>query len=100
MNSSVLDDAIKIFYPLKDPKESLGMVVLEWLDFKASKLEEKIMTFERKYGMEFKEFDETIKKEGAAFDEEDDWMDWGDYVDLLEELRKYRRDVLYQLKKR
>lgn len=99
MNSGVLD-AIKIFYPLKDPKESLDMVVLEWLDFKVSMLEEKVMGFERKYGMEFNEFNEKIKKEGASFDEEDDWIDWGDYIDLLGELRKYRRDVLYQLKRR
>ncbi len=99
MNSIVMD-AIKIFYPLKDPEESLDMVVLEWLDFRVSRLEEKVMIFERKHGMEFKEFDEKIKKEGASLDEENDWIDWGDYVDLLEELKKYRRDVLYQLKKR
>ncbi len=98
MNSEVMD-AIKIFYPLKDPKESLDQVVLEWLDFKVSELEEKVMAFERKYGMEFWEFDEKIKKDGASSDEEDDWMDWGDYIDLLEELRKYRRGVLYLLKK-
>ena len=98
MNSGVMD-AIKIFYPLKDPKESLNLVVLEWLDFKVSELEEKVMAFERKYGMEFKEFDEKIKKEGASFDEENDWIDWEDYIDLIEELRKYRRGVLYQLKK-
>jgi len=96
---SIVTDAIKIFYPLKDPKESLDLVVLEWLDFKVSNLEEKVMMFERKYGMEFKEFDGKIKKEGASFDEEDDWIDWGDYVDLLEELKRYRRDFLYQLKK-
>ncbi len=99
MNSAAMD-AIKIFYPLKDLKESLDMVVLEWLDFKASKLEEKVMTFERKYGMEFKDFNDRMKKEGASIEEEDDWIDWGDYIDLLEELRKYRRDVLYRLKKR
>jgi len=99
MNSSIMD-AIKVFYPLKDPKESLDKVVLEWLDFKASRLEEKVMEFERKYGMEFKEFSEKIEKEGASLDEEDDWIDWGDYIELLEGLKKYRRDVLSQLKKR
>ena len=31
--------------------------------------------------------------------EEDDWIDWGDYIELLESLKKYRRDVLLQLKK-
>ncbi len=99
MNSGVMD-AIKIFYPLKDTKESLDMVVLEWLDFKVTNLEEKVMSFERKYGMEFTEFNEKIKKEGASFDEEDDWIDWGDYIDLFEDLRIYRRDILYQLKTR
>lgn len=98
MNSSVMD-AIKIFYPLKDAKESIDLVVLEWLDFKMSKLEEKVLMFERKYRMEFKEFDKKIREEGASFDEEDDWIDWGDYVELMEELRKYRRDFLYQLKR-
>ena len=97
MNAIVMD-AIKIFYPLSDTRESLDKVVLEWLDFKATNLEEKVMAFERKYRMEFKEFNEKIKKEGASFDEEDDWIDWGDYIDLLEELKKCRRDILYQLR--
>jgi hypothetical protein len=99
MNAIVMD-AIKIFYPLTDTRESLDKVVLEWLDFKATNLEEKVMALERKYGMEFKEFNEKIEKEGASFNEEDDWIDWGDYIDLLEELKKYRRDILYQLKVR
>jgi len=95
---AVVMDAIRVFYPLSDTKESLDKVVLEWLDFKSTNLEEKIMAYERKYGMEFKEFNEKIEKEGAILVEEDDWIDWGDYIDLLEELKKYRRDILYQLR--
>jgi hypothetical protein len=49
--------------------------------------------------MEFMEFDDRIKIEGASFEEEDDWIDWGDYIELLESLKEYRRDVLFQLKK-
>ena len=97
MNAGIMD-AIRVFYPLSDARESLDKVVLEWLDFKSTNLEEKVMAFERKYGMEFKEFNEKINTEGASLDEEDDWIDWGDYIDMLEELKKYRRDILYQLR--
>ncbi|HEY9246295.1 MAG TPA: hypothetical protein VIO11_05555, partial [Candidatus Methanoperedens sp.] len=72
MNDSSVMDAIRVFYPLSDSKESLDLVILEWLDFKAMNLEEKVRAFERKYGMEFKEFNEKINKEGVSFDEEDD----------------------------
>ena len=97
--SDVIKKTIEVFYPVEDSKEAMNKVVLEWLDGKISKLEEKVMEFERKYGTEFFEFDEKIKREGASFEEEDDWIDWGDYIELLEELKKYRRDVLSQLKK-
>lgn len=50
---------------------------MEWLDGKISKLEEKVMEFKRKYGPEFFEFDERIKREGVSFEEEDDWIDRG-----------------------
>ncbi len=99
MISDVMKKTIEVFYPVEDSKEAINKVVLEWLDGRISKLEERIMEFERKYGTEFFEFDERIKIEGASFDEEDDWIDWGDYIELLEELKKYRRDVLSQLKK-
>ena len=47
------------------------------------------MEFERKYGTEFTEFDDGIKREGASFEEEDDWIDWGDYIELLESLKNF-----------
>lgn len=98
--SEVTKRAIKIFYPMEEPTDALDKVVLEWLDTKIFKLEEKIMEFDRKYGMEFGEFDKEIKrKKEVSFEEEDDWIDWGDYIELIEELKKYRRDVLFQLKK-
>jgi hypothetical protein len=96
--SDVVKRTIEVFYPIEDPEEALNKVVFEWLDSKASKLEEKVMEFERKYGMEFMEFDNRIKIKGASFEEEDDWIDWGDYIELLESVKKYRRDVLLQLK--
>jgi hypothetical protein len=99
MMSDVVKRTIEVFYPVEDSKEALNKVVLEWLDSKTSKLEEKIMEFERKYGTEFTEFDDKIKREGVSFEEEDDWIDWGDYIELLESLKTYRRDVLLQLKK-
>ncbi len=95
--SDVVKRTIEVFYPVEDSEEALNKVVLEWLDSKASKLEEKVMEFERKYGMEFMEFDNRIKRKGASFEEEDDWIDWGDYIELLEKLKEYRRDVLLQL---
>lgn len=97
--SEVVKRAIEVFYPIEDSEKALNIVILEWLDRKASKLEEKVMEFERKYGMEFMEFDIRIKRKGASFKEEDDWIEWGDYIELLESLKKYRREVLLQLKK-
>jgi hypothetical protein len=99
MMADVVKRTIEVFYPVEDSKEALNKVVLEWLDSKTSKLEEKVMEFERKYGIEFTEFDDRIKRKGASFEEEDDWIDLGDYVELLESLKKYRRDVLSELKK-
>jgi len=99
MASEVVKRAIEVFYPIEDTKDAWNKVVLEWLDSKTTKLEENVMEFERKYGTEFTEFDDRIKREGASFEEEDDWIDWGDYIDLLVSLKKYRRDVLLQLKK-
>jgi len=99
MMSEEVKRAIEVFYPVEDTKDAWNKVVLEWLDSKTTKLEEKVMEFERKYGTEFTEFDDGIKRKGASFEEEDDWIDWGDYIDLLESLKKYRRDVLLQLKK-
>ena len=99
MISDVVKKTIEVFYPVEDSKEALKEVILEWLDSKISKMEEKVRGFERKYGMEFKEFDNRIKRKGASFEEEDDWMDWGDYIELLKSLKKYRRDILSQLKK-
>ncbi|KAF5430805.1 hypothetical protein C5S39_07045 [Candidatus Methanophagaceae archaeon] len=97
--SDVVKRTIEVFYPTEDSEKALNNVVFEWLDSKAAKLEEKVKEFERKYGMEFMEFDDRIKIEGASFEEEDDWIDWGDYIELLESLKEYRRDVLFQLKK-
>jgi len=97
--SDVVKKTIEVFYPVEDSKEALKEVILEWLDSKISKMGEKVRGVERKYGMEFKEFDNRIKRKGASFEEEDDWMDWGDYIELLKSLKKYRRDILSQLKK-
>ena len=55
MMSDVVKRTIEVFYPAEDSNEALNRVVLEWLDSKTSKLEEKIMEFERKYGTEFTE---------------------------------------------
>jgi len=89
MASEVVKRAIEFFYPVEDTKDAWNKVVLEWLDSKTTKLEENVMEFERKYGTEFIEFDDRIKREGASFEEEDDWIDWGDYIDLLESLKNF-----------
>ena len=72
MASEVVKRAIEVFYPVEDTKDAWNKVVLEWLDSKTTKLEENVMEFERKYGTEFTEFDDRIKREGASFEEEDD----------------------------
>ena len=58
--------------------------------------------FERKYGVEYPEFDARIRSKGASFEEEDDWIDWGDHIDLLESLKRVqeREKILSRLKGR
>lgn len=99
MTSDVIKKTIEVFYPLDDSQEALNKVVLEWLDGRMSRLEQRIMEFERKYGMEFKEFDDKVRKGDISFEEEDDWIDWSDSIELLASLKNYRREVLSQLKK-
>ncbi len=48
--------------------------------------------------MEFKEFDDKVRKGDISFEEEDDWIDWSDSIELLESLKSYRREML-RLKK-
>lgn len=99
--SNATEKAIKVFHPLDTSEEALDKVVLEWLDLKITRMEERIREFERKYGQEFREFDKALKeKEEVTIEEEDDWMDWGDYVELLEAIKSYRRDALSQSGKR
>jgi hypothetical protein len=100
MISEAAKNTIKIFYPSQDPDDALDELVAEWLDIKRSKIEERVREFERKYGVEYSEFDARIRSKGASFEEEDDWIDWGDYIDLLESLREYRRGLLSRLKGR
>jgi hypothetical protein len=100
MISEAVKNTIRIFYPSQDPDEALDEVVAEWLDVKRSKIEERVREFERKYVVEYPEFDARIKSKGASFEEEDDWIDWGDYIDLLESLGEYRREMLSRLKGR
>ncbi len=100
MISDAAKSAIKIFHPAQELNEALDEVVLEWLDGRISKLEDRVREFERKYGIEFCDFDSRIKFQGASFEEEDDWIDWGDYIDLRETLSNYRRDILFRLKRR
>ncbi len=60
--SNTVEKAIRIFHPLEAPENALDKVVLEWLDLKITRMEERIMEFERKYGMEFSEFDKALKE--------------------------------------
>ena len=97
MVTDAIKQAIGVFYPVADPDEALTSVVLEWIDIKISRMEERIRSFERKYGMDYGEFDKKIRAHGAVFEEEDDWMDWGDTIDLVQQLKKNRGEVLSQL---
>ncbi len=97
MVTDAVKQVIGVFYPVVDPDEALTSVVLEWIDIKISRMEESIRSYERKYGMNYREFDEKIRGRGAVFEEEDDWIDWGDTIDLVQQLIKTRGEVLSQL---
>jgi hypothetical protein len=97
MVTEAIKQAIGFFYPVADPDEALTSVVLEWVDIKISRMDERIRSYERKYGMDYSEFDKKIRAQGAVFEEEDDWIDWGDTIDLVQQLKKTRGEVLSQL---
>ena len=99
MISETLEQTIKTFFPSEPSDLAQLKLILEWLDAKQMKIEEKIMELERKYKMSFSEFDEKVRSSHPPMNEEDDWIDWGDYGELVQLIRNYRKGILSQLQK-
>lgn len=47
--------------------------------------------------MDYGKFDMKIRKQGAVFKKEDDWIDRGDTIDPVQQIIKIRSEVLSQL---
>lgn len=66
------------------------VIMYEKLDIlsKMAPIREKIKFFEKKYGCNFKDFEERIKRGKEVFEEWDDFIEWKAYLRTFRNLRK------------
>jgi phosphatidylserine/phosphatidylglycerophosphate/cardiolipin synthase-like enzyme len=55
-------------------------------------IRERIAEFERKYGMDFEEFEERLRQE-ESFEAWDDYIEWKAYLRKLKELQERLREI-------
>jgi len=80
--------AYLIFMPTSLSKRDV--IMYEKLDIlsKMAPIREKIKFFEKKYGCNFKDFEERIKRGKEVFEEWDDFIEWKAYLRSFRNLRK------------
>jgi len=80
--------AYLIFMPTSLSKRDV--IMYEKLDIlsKMAPIREKIKFFEKKYGCNFKDFEERIKRGKEVFEEWDDFIEWKAYLRTFRNLRK------------
>jgi hypothetical protein len=81
----------------KDLDDALNKILSEYLELKLKTLNETINTYQMKWGMNFKEFeksikDKTLKKDVYSFDTEKDFWQWEE----AETLRKHYEEIKKQ----
>lgn len=79
---------------LKIPKEEIKLLeILKKMGEKAL-IKEKIKMFEKKYGCNFKEFEQKIKKlRSENIQMWDDFIEWKAYVKTLLQIEKEEREI-------
>jgi len=76
----------------KSRGEALKELVLEQVRQRIEEAEEEIVSFRRKYAMDFDEFTASLAGE-ADTQEEDDWMAWESARDMLESWKAIEADI-------
>lgn len=85
------------------PEEALSATLKAYIEQKISDCRAKIRRFERKYGMEYNEFDKSIRdkrfsekleKERGAITVENDYFDWGGFVTELNYFTERLRELV------
>lgn len=78
----------------KTPEEAMRVVLMEYLEKKIAECKEEIQRFERKYGMDFEEFERRLGKEfSLSYEHEMDYAKWGARLDELEDLEQRLRQL-------
>lgn len=97
--NAVLDKAIPILIePLVQmgiygsQEEALKSLVLRHVQEQIDEAKQKTARFQRKYGMSFEEWSESLVSK-ATIEEEDDWMEWESARDMLESWQRIKADI-------
>ncbi len=97
--NAVLDKAIPILIePLvqmgvyRSQEEALKNLVLRYVQEQIDEAEQEIARFQKKYGMSFEEWSDSLVGR-ATIEEEDDWMEWESARDMLESWQQIKADI-------
>ena len=86
------EDLLKIAQEItvkKTPEEAVRLMLVEYMDKKIAECREEIQKFERKYGMDFKEYERRLGKEfSLSYEHEIDYARWGARLDELDDLER------------
>lgn len=99
IDAEILNSIAKI-----EPERSVDRSILRLLEREVIKRINKyqlmIHGFEKKYGMNFYEFEKRIKKSKPAFAEEQDYYDWDMATTALEDIEQELQKVRIHLEKK
>lgn len=74
----------------KTPEEAMKLMIREYLEKKIAECKEEIEKFQRKYGMDFKEYERRLGREfSLSYEHEMDYARWGARLDELEDLEQH-----------
>lgn len=73
-------------------EEALKGLVLRYVQEQIIEAEQEIARFQKKYGMSFEEWSDSLVSK-ATIEEEDDWMEWESARDMLESWQRIKADI-------
>lgn len=86
------EDMLKVAQEItmkKTSEEAVRLMLMEYLDKKITECREEIQKFERKYGMDFEEYERRLGKEfSLSYGHEMDYARWGSRLDELDDLER------------
>jgi Arc/MetJ-type ribon-helix-helix transcriptional regulator len=73
-------------------EEALKNLVLRYVQEQIDDAEQQIARFQKKYGMGFEEWSDSLVGK-ATIEEEDDWIEWESARDMLESWQRIKADI-------